>query len=329
MIRFGCFVAALALLTNLGVVSQAEKPPAKPEAEVSFNVGPVPPWVKSVTASAEGTQQQEGAGSHYLLIDRQIDVERNASYWHELRKITSENGVQAGTSLSISFDPSFEKLTLHSIRLIRDGISSDRLDRSQIKVGPSEQDPQRLAYSNYYRAQTSLEDVRVGDVIELAYTIEGANPRQRGKYSEVFAMQWSVPVGLNVLRLVYPSHRNLSFLPRNDSAQPVVSANKGTVDWFYQATNVPGLKFEQDVPEDYNPKRQLHVSEFGSWAEVTEWALPLFQAEVTDSPEFNDQISKLQLPIRNSGWWRHYDFSRMKSVTWTLTSIPDSVRRHL
>ncbi len=147
MIRFGCFVAALVLLTNPGVVSQAEKPPAKPEAEVSFNMGPVPPWVKSVTASAEGTQQQEGAGSHYLLIDRQIDVERNAFYWHELRKITSENGVQAGTSLSISFDPSFEKLTLHSIRLIRDGVSSDRLDRSQIQVGPSEQDPQRLAYS--------------------------------------------------------------------------------------------------------------------------------------------------------------------------------------
>jgi transglutaminase-like putative cysteine protease len=294
MIRSHLLCRAVILLIACSGASYAQKPAARREAAISFNVGPIPNWVRNIESPPEDAVHQESAGSYYLLLDRQVNVERSASYWHEVRKITSENGVQAGASLSISFDPSTEKLTLHSIRLVRNGVSSDRLDRSHLTFAPSEQDPQRLAYSRYYKAQTSLDDVRVADIIELAYTTEGVNSPRDRKYSDVFAMQWTVPVGLNFVRFIYPSGRDLGFRLRNDTTQPVLASDKGVTEWLYEAANVPGRTVEDDVPEDYNPRRQLHVSEFGSWAEVAQWALPLFQPTVSNSNDFDDQVGRLK-----------------------------------
>jgi transglutaminase-like putative cysteine protease len=138
-----------------------------------------------------------------------------------------------------------------------------------------------------------LDDVRVGDVIEFAYTIEGENPLRRRKCFELFAMQWEVPVARDVLRLIHSSQRKLTFRARSDSVQPVVSNEKGLTELSYESTNVPALKVADDVPDDYNPRRQLQVSEFGSWAEVAQWALPLFEADVPHSREFHDQVAKL------------------------------------
>src|SRR5207249_13251 len=147
-----------------------------------------------VTSPKETEAGTDSAGEVYLLVDRQENLERSAFYYHEVRKITSEHGVQDGASISVSFNPSFEKLIFHSIQLIRDGVASNRLDASRIQVLPRETDPERSIYDVSRSAQMVLEDVRIGDVIECAYTTEGANPLKRGNYSAVYSMQWSVPI---------------------------------------------------------------------------------------------------------------------------------------
>ena len=284
------FLVALAFTP----VSRGQQSPANAEAGVPFTIGPAPAWVREVSVPTDGPIQQESTGSYFLLIERQTEVASSATYWREVRKITSEQGVQGGASVSMFFNPAFEKLTAHSIRLIRNGVASDLLERSKINFRPSEQDPRRQAYDQSYTARIPLEGVRVGDVIEFAYTTEGANPLRRRKFSEVVPNQWSFPVARRVLRVVYPSQRKLEFQLLNDSTEPAVSVEGGKIDWFYEATNVPGLKVEENAPEDYNPRRQVHVSEFASWAEVAEWALPLFQPAGSDSPEFEAEVSKLK-----------------------------------
>ena len=272
--------------------SRAQKPATK-SREVSFNIAPRPVWVKPVAVPDELAFNQESAGTYFLLVDRQENVDRRAYYYHDIRKIRSENGVQSGASISVSFNPAFEKLTLHAIRVIRSNVSSDRLDRSQIKLIPTKEDSQGLVYDRYYTAQTVLDDVRIGDLIELAYTIEGENPTRKGKYFALFPMQWGVPIGRNVLRLIHSSQRRLAFRERNDSVQPVISTEKGITELSYESINVPELKVGDDVPDDYVPTRQLQVSEFGNWAEVAQWALPLFEAAIPNSREFDDEIAKL------------------------------------
>src|SRR5262249_18283059 len=75
--------------------------------EPGANLAPPPHWVKQVRPSetSENTLLQN-RGTVYLLVDRQVNLEPSAFYYHEVRKITSENGVQNSGSISVSFEPS-------------------------------------------------------------------------------------------------------------------------------------------------------------------------------------------------------------------------------
>ena len=170
----------------------ASLPEPKP---VSFEIASVPGWVKSVEAAIPDAVDADNAGISYLLFDQQEQVEPKTSFYHEARQITSENGVQNGASVSLSFDPSFQKLTFHFIRLRRNGAITDRLVRSQIKLLQREKDMEMFLYDGSFTAQCELEDVRVGDVIEFAYSIQGDNPVKNGRYSHLFFCRLECPSG--------------------------------------------------------------------------------------------------------------------------------------
>ncbi len=268
----------------------ANKSPNK----VSFEIGPVPSWVKPIEPDSDVGVGADSAGMVYLLADRQENLQRNAFYYREVRKIISEKGIKNGAAIAARFNPTFEELIFNSVKVIRDGAISDRLDRSRIEFVPKEKEPDRSIYDPSLSVRMVLDDVRVGDVVELAFTIEGATPLNRGKYSKVYLVQWEALIVRNVLRLSYSADRKLAFQTSNDAREPTVTTANGITEIWYEDHNVPGRTIEDDMPDDYEPRQLLIVSEFRGWAEVAEWAAALFHAEPAHSPQFNAEIKKLQ-----------------------------------
>src|SRR5580693_7628161 len=126
------FLASLRILLlgfcgSLAIPAQAATParttlPARttPPAPVpSFAIASTPAWIRPYTPDAVPTAEADDDGIAYLLLDEQANVEPRAIYYHEAHRITSENGVQNGAAISASFDPSYEKLTFHFIRIVR------------------------------------------------------------------------------------------------------------------------------------------------------------------------------------------------------------------
>ncbi|MDQ3547082.1 MAG: hypothetical protein M3429_11305 [Verrucomicrobiota bacterium] len=91
--------AVLFLATAAGAAAEREKQAApSTSSSVGFEIAGPASWVKSVTASGELEAGMENTGTVYLLVDRQDNLDRNAFYYHEVRKVTSENGLQSGAS---------------------------------------------------------------------------------------------------------------------------------------------------------------------------------------------------------------------------------------
>src|SRR5205807_572294 len=134
-------------------------------------------------------------------------------------------------------------------QLTRGGTQASRLNAAQIKLIPRQTDPDRSVYDGSYSAEIVLDDVRVGDVIEFAYSTEGANPLRRGKYSAGHSMQWGVPIARNVLRLIYRADRTLSFQGRNGACQPIIKTVGAMTEAWCDVVHVPGRKIEDDVPD--------------------------------------------------------------------------------
>ena len=266
----------------------------KSSNKVSFEIGPVPSWVKSIEPGSDVGVGADNAGMVYLLADRQENLQRNAFYYREVRKIISEKGVERGASIAARFNPTFEKLVFNSIKVTRNGTVSDRLDRSRIELVPKEKEPDRSIYEPSLSARMILDDVRVGDVVELALTIEGANPLDRGKYSKLYLVQWEALIVRNVLRLIYSADRKLAFQTSNGAREPTITTANGITEIWYEDHNVAGRTIEDDVPDDYEPRKLLEVSDFHTWAEVAQWAMPVFETEPAHSSEFNAEVEKLR-----------------------------------
>src|SRR6266545_1617764 len=290
---FAICISVLVLALDSGTQLQAQ-PSTAAANKVSFEIAPVPSWVKTVKPDGDVEVGRDDAGMVYLLSDQQENLERSAFYYHEVRKITSENGIKIGDSISASFNPAFERLIFHSIKLTRAGTVFNRLDRSQIKLSQKEQDPEQLVYDSSWTAKITLDDLRVGDVIEFAFSEEGANPLRRGKYSKIYLAQVGRFMARNVLRLIYPASRTLSFRMENGARQPTLTTVNGMTELWYEDHNVPGRTIEDDAPDDYEPRQLLDISEFHSWTELANWAMPLFEVEGARSPEFNAEIEKLR-----------------------------------
>ena len=118
-------VFALALTAATCLSAQ---PPNKSPNKVSFDIAPVPQWVKPIEPGNDTGIGADNTGMVYLLAERQENLQRNAFYYREVRKIISEKGIESGASIAARFNPAFEKLIFHSIKVIRNGTASNRLD---------------------------------------------------------------------------------------------------------------------------------------------------------------------------------------------------------
>lgn len=272
------------------------EPQASPPTSVSFDIAAAPSWVKTISLESGKVEKEDAdhGGISYLILDRQDNVDASTYYYHEARQITSENGVQNGAAITVSFDPSYQKLVFHSIQLLRGKTAMNRLNQSQIKLFQREKNMESFLYDGAYTAQCELEDLRVGDMIEFAYSVQGDNPVKSGRYSNLFYVDWSFPVRRLVTRIVYPTGRKLNFSNKNRPVKPVVTTRGEVTEWLCDEKNVRGRRTDPDVPADYDPNGRVQITEFNSWEELVEWALPLYETEAPLSADLQAEISKLR-----------------------------------
>src|SRR4051794_29259147 len=94
-----------------------------------IHVGKEPPWVTVSTIDYSNANLDKDAEDGYIDVnyEKQISVEQQCSYYRRIEKIISESGIQNTSQISESYDPSYEQLTFHTIKIIRDGKTINKL----------------------------------------------------------------------------------------------------------------------------------------------------------------------------------------------------------
>lgn len=258
-----------------------------------------PSWLQAV-APPTSPPQAAVSGQRYLLVDRQnyVDSSQVQRFSRFVIQITSTEGLEKASQLAFDFDPSYETLTIHKAQVWRAGKALDRLEPNELRVFQREANLERFLYSGTRTAYLILPDIRVGDVLEYSYTVQGNNPVMAGRYSEMLAMDWDIPIARNSLRLLVAPSRALFFqAPKESDVQVKVSESSGRREILWQQENVPAVELQSDTPAWYTPNRTLSVSEFASWADVAQWAMPLYDDAAAVDPSVQllaDQLAAHQ-----------------------------------
>ena len=240
-----------------------------------------PAWVANhevdlaVPAEAEG---DAGETLRSLLQDEQRHFGEATLYRHIGYRLLTQDGVQDGSSLTFEFDPSYERLEFHRLAIYRAGAWQDRLPAQEIKVFQREKNLEDQVYDGRLTASIILADVRVGDVVEYAYSRHGRNPlyvpHLIGSFDSErtrFLHQWRQ-------RLLCPaSHTQPRIQEHRTSAKPKIQQlPDGTTDYRWEADDLPAQLQESDVPAWVDTIGWVQFSDFQSWGEVARWAADLF-----------------------------------------------------
>ncbi|MGZ4973624.1 MAG: DUF3857 domain-containing protein [Limisphaerales bacterium] len=234
---------------------------------------------------------KDSAGEGFLLYEREVQTEAQESYSHAAKVILNSSGVQKGSSVSADFDPEYQHLTVHTVRIRRGTNFISELDPSRFKVIQRERDLDRHMYDGSLSAVIFLEDVRVGDIIEYEYTIRGFNPIHKGKFARIYNLQWGVPVATQRYRILYPAGRTLYVRQRNGAPAPRASETKNFKELLWDIGDMPPMVWEGSVPSWFDSTPAIEISEFKTWHDVAVWAADLYSKPRSVPNELNETIA--------------------------------------
>jgi transglutaminase-like putative cysteine protease len=245
-----------------------------------FVIEPVPEWIVAIEpgSSSSVPLEQISDGTYYLLSDSQVNLAAGAQQ-HYLRIASvavNPNGVDRIANIEIRFDPAYETLALHRIDVVRDGRRISKLQAANIRVLQREPELERRVYDGSKTANVFLEDVRVGDVVDYAYTLRGSNPVFGGMAFGTFKLRYGEPVARIHARLLAPASVKLTIAPRNAAAQPEIATADGARDYRWRLDGVAPLVAERDEPVWYDAAPAVQWGVYADWSAVARWAVPLY-----------------------------------------------------
>ncbi|OSY88923.1 hypothetical protein WH52_04465 [Tenacibaculum holothuriorum] len=273
-------------------------------------------WINPVDYITETsiTEEQINQGNLLLLYDEQININREEIYFHLATKITDNVGVQAASSIQIDYDPSYQKLIIHSLKIIREDEVIDKIKTSHFQNIRRELNAENYIYDGSYTALTNLSDVRSGDIVEYSYSIKGFNPIHQGKFSAVFNLNSSQPIGLLSLKLISNNPIKTKFF--NTNSELKVQKHNGKHTYSYVKKNVESFLPENNQPIWYISSEILNVSTYKSWKEIVDWGVKNFNVNSSLSPSLKKKISEINSENKSEG----------EKVTAVLNFVQDEIR---
>ncbi len=138
----------------------------------------------------------------------------------------------------------------------------------------------RYIYDGSLTAVVNLSDVRVGDIVEYAYTRKGYNPVHKDHLDRRFYLSYET--ALLWQRFIVPIGLNIQLRTVNDAPQPTISQQNGNVVYTWRIEKPTGVVSESGSPAWYDPSPQAALTSFEDWTAVNRWATKLFNVKEAD-----------------------------------------------
>ena len=301
----------------LFILSNAFLHAQKPNKKVSFS--PKPGWVKETDypKPAKVADAQISGGSYPLLLNRQYNLEEETFYGKFSNKIVNEQGLQEGSSVSISFDPSFQKVKLHSIKVVREGEEIDKLKKEDVQVIQRENSAESFIYDGRLTVLINLKDIRIGDIVEYDFSVSGRNPAYKNYFFTEFYWQYNIPVEKMYCRIICRKDRKLNIRNIGETAALHKADFQGKDEYVWVKEKASALSFDSDTPSWYDPTPATLVSEFSEWQEVVNLVLEHY--------DVNNSLGKKQQEELHKNLFHSFDTKESK-IKKLLSFVQDEVR---
>ena len=272
---FAAVAACLAMFAATASAQEVERSPA-------------PAWVAAPLSDAP-TPASGDAALRILMIDHQIrfDSEGSHTYTFQRFQVLTRQGLGSVGTVNLSWSPPRQRLEVHALRIVRDGQTIDVLAGQSFETLRRENNLESAMIDGRLTATLQPRDLRVGDVLELAFTLHD-NHGVLAPHVEAFD---SVSSGQTIdhyrLRATWSDDHPMRVVASEPWADVRPRRNGG--DWLYEidARDLAPERVPDDLPVRFRLFRTIQFTDFASWADASRLMAPLYETGATlesDSP---------------------------------------------
>ncbi len=262
-----------------------------------YRVAPAPEWVLPMALDADAPTPADkiSGGVYYLLSDSQYRGAPGApAYFNRYAtRVTGTEGLETVAHVTIDFDPTFQSLVLHSVDVVRDGRRIPKLGSIEVRIIQRETERDLRIYDGRKTATLFLDDVRVGDIVDYAYTVLGRNPAFGDIAFGGASLQWDVPVRLDHTRTLVPAGTPLKTVSRNGAPEPTRTRVGAYDEYRWLQRDVAPLTQESGAPAWFDRHASAEWSQYAQWSEVADWAKPLYAPPASLGPALDAEIARI------------------------------------
>lgn len=264
-----------------------------------------PSWVKSYSNDyhSDAPLNDIEDGVYYRVLESQIRYIAPHSYESYARRaidVISVQGMEYSSSFNIDFDPSYQSVVLHDIKVIRDGKEIDKKETIRASVIQREERMEALIYDGTLTANIILDDIRVGDIVEYSYSTIGRNP----VYGEAFSLgrqaSFSVPIQQLNIRLLVDKKTPVQHDVVNTSLIVEEKALGEYREYSVRGSNIQPVYYEANAPRWFDPYGKIYFSSYTHWNQVSNWALPLYDNVIAVNREVQEIADSIKLTHTSS-----------------------------
>ncbi|MFZ6640545.1 DUF3857 domain-containing protein [Undibacterium sp. TC4M20W] len=257
---------------------------------------PVPSWVEL----DNGSQVANASNAAPLVIrlsDVQTYVDKQAStYVHRMMQANEASMLTQVGRIEIPFHPEYQKVGLHSIRVIRGSQVFDKTTTADIRYLQMESELDSGIFTGSVTASIVIDDIRVGDIVDIAYSTTGQNPVFDGHFFSTLVWDNGYPILRKRIRLNTPASRPVKYRILGQGSGNIQTKEEqiaGRKIITFTADQIKAIEFEPYVPHDIFQFRVIQFSEFSQWQQVNQWAQNLFDVN-TNSAELDKVVAGLR-----------------------------------
>jgi len=251
--------------------------------EQQVRQGPPAAWVQPA-GEIKTDAPDDGAAVRFLLMDSQLHFgpEGSSSYAETAVRIQTPQGLQAMSTVTLPWDPALGALTVHKLQIVRGKEVIDLLAKQKFTVLRRESNLEAQELDGVLTAVLQPEDLRVGDVVDMAFTLTTKDPALAGH------VQWGMAppnIAIDDLRLKASADQR-PFYWRAGEGIDGLKAGVTSEGKLLSASmkDVQPVLPVKGAPSRFNWGRFVQFSDFKSWAEVSAVMAPLYAKASTLTP---------------------------------------------
>ena len=243
---------------------------------------PTPSWVRALVQD-EPVPATDAAPIRILAMDQQVRFGPDGVDTYTIRRIRVQTAQGLGllSTVNASWSPPRETLQVHGVRILRGDHVIDALDGQDFQTLRRENNLESSMLDGVLTATLQPRDLRVGDVLETAFTIHDDGGVLAPHLEMLEWLSSGYVIDHYRARVIWPADKAMRFQGVGSWADAAPRRTREGWELEIDRRDLQPPRLPDDLPARFYYDRIMQFTDFASWSEASAVMAPLYATAET------------------------------------------------